>query len=105
MRTRRMAKSIFWGVIASVVMACVAVAADDAAATSPEPSNEMRAKMAAVHEQMAACLRSDRPFSDCRRELMKGCQQLMGEQGCFMMRMGMRNQMMKERSSAAPKDK
>jgi hypothetical protein len=99
-----MSKSIYWSVIASVVMSCVAIAASGAPAAAPEPSKEMRAKMATLHEQMAVCLRSDKPFSDCRSELMKGCQQLMGEHGCPMMGMGMHNQMMKESSSTAPKD-
>lgn len=104
MRTRRMSKSIYWSVIASVVMSCVAIAASGAPAAAPEPSKEMRAKMATLHEQMAVCLRSDKPFSDCRSELMKGCQQLMGEHGCPMMGMGMHNHMMREPSSTAPKD-
>ena len=37
----------------------------------PAPSREMRAKMASAHEQMAACLRSDRPFAACHEEMMK----------------------------------
>jgi hypothetical protein len=31
----------------------------------------MRAKMASAHEQMAACLRSDRPMAECHDEMMK----------------------------------
>jgi hypothetical protein len=65
----------------------------------------MRAKMATLHEQMAACLRSDKSFSDCRGEMMKGCQQLMGEHGCPMMGMGGHKQMMQDSSSAASKEK
>jgi hypothetical protein len=37
----------------------------------PAPSREMRAKMASAHEQMAACLRSDRPIAACHEEMMK----------------------------------
>ncbi|MGB8692642.1 MAG: hypothetical protein WCD08_03960 [Steroidobacteraceae bacterium] len=37
----------------------------------PPPSKEMRAKMASAHEQMAACLRSDRPMAECHDEMMK----------------------------------
>jgi len=37
----------------------------------PAPSKEMRAKMANAHEQMAACLRSDRPMVECHEEMMK----------------------------------
>jgi hypothetical protein len=104
MLTRGTSHNILRGVVASVLMSCVAAAADDAPAAPPAPPKEMRAKMASLHEQMAACLRSDRPFNDCRSEMMKGCQQLMGEQGCPM-GMGMRNHMMKAPGSDAPKDK
>jgi hypothetical protein len=37
----------------------------------PAPTKEMRAKMAAAHEQMAACLKSDRPIMECHEEMMK----------------------------------
>src|SRR5450759_4890233 len=102
MSTRIMSNSIYWSVIASVVMSCVAIAESGAPAAAPEPTKEMRAKMATLHEQMAACLRSDKSFSDCHSE--KGCQQLMGERGCPMMGMGMHNQMMKGPNTAVPKD-
>lgn len=59
------------------------------------PSKEMRDKMAAVHEKMSACLRSEKPFADCRSEMQQNCTTMMGEQGCPMMGMGMgmRNRM------------
>jgi hypothetical protein len=87
-----------------MLISAIALAADNAPVGPPEPSKEMRAKMATIHEQMAACLRSDKSFSDCRSEMMKGCQQLMGERGCPMMGMGRHDQMMKGASSSAPKD-
>ena len=68
---------------AAVAAASVAVAGDAPATTSPSP--EMRAKMATLHEQMAACLRSDKPMSECRAQMMKGCQDMMGKDGCSMM--------------------
>jgi hypothetical protein len=105
MRIRQTPKGIICSVIASIVISCVAVVAGEAPAAAPEPSKEMRAKMASVHEQMATCLRSDRPLVECRSEMMTGCQQLMGERGCHMMGMGMQNKMMKEPRSAVPKDK
>jgi hypothetical protein len=37
----------------------------------PAPTKEMRATMAAAHEQMAACLKSDRPIAECHAEMMK----------------------------------
>jgi hypothetical protein len=64
-----------------------------AAGEPPAPSKEMRNKMAALHEKMAACLRSDTAFSECRGEMHKNCQDTMGEQGCPMMGMGMHDRM------------
>jgi hypothetical protein len=49
----------------------------------------MREKMASLHEQLAACLRSDKPISDCHSQMMKSCQETMGDQGCRMMGHGM----------------
>jgi len=37
----------------------------------PAPTREMREKMAATHEKMAACLRSERPIKECHEEMMK----------------------------------
>jgi hypothetical protein len=72
-----------------LVVAGRAFAADAPAAPPAEPSKEMRAKMAALHEKMAACLRSDKPIADCRAEAMQYCQSNMGEHGCMGMGMGM----------------
>ncbi|MDE2304359.1 MAG: hypothetical protein KGL34_02280 [Gammaproteobacteria bacterium] len=49
------------------------------------PNHEMREKMAQIHEQMAACLRSDRSFEDCRSEMRKSCRASLGYGGCRMM--------------------
>jgi hypothetical protein len=38
-----------------------------------EPSKEMRAQMAQLHEQMAACLKSDKSFADCHQDMMANC--------------------------------
>jgi hypothetical protein len=76
----------------------VAAAADE----SPVPSQEMRGKMAAMHEKMAACLRSDRPFAECRSEMQRGCRDTMGEQHCSMMGMGMHDRMMKKPPPDSP---
>ncbi len=48
-----------------------ALAAEAEHAGRPAPTHEMREKMAGAHEQMAACLRSDRPIADCHGEMMK----------------------------------
>jgi hypothetical protein len=57
-------------------------------ATPPQPSKEQRGRMAAVHEKMAACLRSDKEFSVCRDEMLKSWE-MSGDHGCPMMDMGM----------------
>lgn len=62
--------------------------AADPPAHQMAPSRQMREKMAAMHEKMAACLRSDKPVAECREEMMKDCQGMMGGRGCSMM-MGM----------------
>lgn len=38
-----------------------------------EVTAEERNKMAESHEKMAACLRSDRPMSECEEEMGKAC--------------------------------
>lgn len=53
-------------------------------AGGPEPTAEQRQKLAAMHEKMAACLRSDRPVRDCHKEMMDTCHD-MGKD-CPMMR-------------------
>jgi hypothetical protein len=48
--------------------------AQDKVATStkvPQMTAEQRSKMAEAHEKLAACLRSDRPVSECHDEMMK----------------------------------
>jgi hypothetical protein len=72
-----------------ILGATAAFAADPPAANHPAPSKEMREKMATLHEQMATCLRSDKSISDCRSQMMKSCQETMGDQACPMMGHGM----------------
>ena len=57
------------------------------AAAQAAPSKEMREKMASLHEQMAACLRSEKSLAECRTQMMQGCRDL-GSQTCPMMGMG-----------------
>jgi len=59
-----------------------------ASSTAQAPSKETREKMAALHEQMAACLRSEKSIDECRTEMMKSCRDAMGPQGCPMMGKG-----------------
>lgn len=57
------------------------------------PTKEQREKMATIHEQIATCLRSDKPIADCHKAAMKSCQDMMGKSGCPMMD-GMHDHMM-----------
>jgi hypothetical protein len=54
--------------------------AQEKAATStnaPQMTADQRSKMAEAHEKVAACLRSNRPLSECHDEMMK-----LHESGC-----------------------
>ena len=78
-----------WITLASTLLcAQVAIGADAPAATSAAApsavSKDTREKMAALHEKMAACLRSDKPIAECRNEMMKSCRESIGAQACPM---------------------
>jgi hypothetical protein len=53
-------------------------------AKPPQMTAEQRSKMAEAHEKLAACLRSDRPLSECHDEMMKS-HESMGMGDCSMM--------------------
>jgi len=73
-----------------------------ASASQAAPSKEMREKMAAVHEQMATCLRSEKAFDECRKQMMQSCRQTVGSQSCPMMGMGMGSGMGHGHTQPAP---
>ncbi len=80
-------------VLQGALLGALAVAAGGAfAATSAAkaewPTAAQREKMALIHEKMAACLRSDRPFAECRQEMMRACRAELGVGGCRMMQDG-----------------
>jgi hypothetical protein len=87
MRTRNVFRNALTTLIISVV-GTVALAASPPTTTPAGPSKDTREKMAVLHEQMAACLRSDKSIADCRDEMRKTCQTTVGAQGCPMMGMG-----------------
>lgn len=58
-----------------------------------EMTKEQRENMAAMHEKMAECLRSDKAMSECRTEMKGQCQAMMGGDGCPMMMDHMRGMM------------
>jgi hypothetical protein len=66
----------------------VALAAGPPTTTPAGPSKDTREKMAVLHQQMAACLRSDKSFADCRDEMRKNCHTTVGPQDCPMTGMG-----------------
>ena len=94
MSLQRLPSGVLAILLTGVIVSSVAIGSVPAAPTPPMPSKEMRAKMASVHEEMATCLRSEKPFAECRNEMMKSCQQLSGENGCPAMGMGMHGGMM-----------
>jgi hypothetical protein len=49
-----------------------------------EMTPEQRKTMATAHEQMAQCLRSDKPMTECRQAMRASCD-MNGEMGCGMM--------------------
>jgi hypothetical protein len=95
-----LAASLLAAVLAAPVWAADTPAAPAAAAQvrssdqEAAPSKAMREKMAAMHEQMAACLRSDKPVADCRAEIRKSCQEAPPGIDCAGMRVGRHRQMM-----------
>lgn len=96
MSTARCPNRLVRIIIATMMIAGASVvfSAEEPPTTPPTPSKEMRDKMATLHEKMAACLRSDKAFAECRTEMRKNCESMRGEQGCPM-GMGMHDQMMK----------
>jgi hypothetical protein len=89
--------------LAMLLSTGAAFSAEPPAPSHPALSKEQREKMAAIHEQMAACLRSDKPVADCHREAMKSCQQMMGKEGCPMM--GSMHEHMMQQSSKTDEPK
>ena len=71
-------------VASSIAIACASstFAADTTKPECPTPTKEMREKMAAWHEQIATCLRSDKAITECRTELAKNHEEMMREMGC-----------------------
>lgn len=68
----------------ALVSAGAAFAAEPQKGAPPEPTPEARQNMAAVHEKMAACLKSNRSIAECRTEMQASCQSMMGQGGCPM---------------------
>lgn len=109
MRTAtRMGITTAVGLLTVLLSANIAWSADapqSSSAPRSAPSKAVREKMATMHEQMAACLRSDKSIAECRSDMMKSCSETVGSQGCSMMGVtgGMgHGHMMQPPSSSAP---
>lgn len=50
-----------------------------------EPTAEMRTKMAGMHQMMADCLKSDKPVTECKQQMMKDCPMMKETGHCPMM--------------------
>ncbi len=90
MRSKRTLNTLAAAAAALVLsMAATAAVAADApaspASSAAAPSKETREAMAAIHEQMAACLRSDKSIEQCRSEMHKACHEKVGDTECPMM--------------------
>lgn len=59
-----------------------------------EMTPEQRVNMATVHENMAACLKSDKTVEACHSEMRSSCKSMMGNDACKMMK---HDKMMKNR--------
>lgn len=68
-----------------------AFAAGPAPNQGAEPSKQAREQMAKMHEEMAACLRSEKSFATCQTQMRERCMTTMGNTGCPMMGAGMQH--------------
>jgi uncharacterized cupredoxin-like copper-binding protein len=89
----------------SMLLTGAAFAAEPSPQAHPALTKEQRESMAAIHEQMAACLRSDKPVADCHKEAMKKCQETMGKDGCPMMHEHMMHEHMMHEHTMQPSSK
>lgn len=86
-----MKKTILLGVVLTTLIAGGAFAQGSRTSNSTNDATtqitpQQRQNMAAIHEKMAACLRSDKPIDECRTEMQENCQEMAG--GCPMAGMG-----------------
>lgn len=82
-----MNKSIFAKALTVVIIgiSAHALGADKSKMMNMEMTTEQRQTMAATHEKMATCMRSDKPMDECKTEMMKSCEESMGKDGCHKM--------------------
>jgi hypothetical protein len=78
-----------------IAVTALIVSVNSSLAIDTKVTKEERQKMAEMHTNMASCLQSERPMSDCKSEMMKSCKGMMEKSGCSMMGPGKMNGMMK----------
>lgn len=49
-----------------------------------EPTADMRKKMADMHQMVADCLKSEKPVSECKQEMVKNCPMMKEGKKCPM---------------------
>jgi hypothetical protein len=79
--------SFLWAIVAGIALigSSIVLGADAQQSGTADPSPASRQKMADIHQKMSICLRSDKPIAECRSDMLKNCQDLMGKDGCPMM--------------------
>jgi hypothetical protein len=79
--------NFLWAIAAGIALigGRIVLGADVQQSGTADPSPASRQKMAEVHQKMSICLRSDKPIAECRSDMLKNCQDLMGKDGCPMM--------------------
>lgn len=78
----------YYIIFASMILAMSAIQTHAADGTPRKekatPTAEERESMAAMHEKMAQCLRSEKSIRECHEDMEKSCKENMGGRGCMM---------------------
>ena len=82
MSTRTKPLQVMLASLIAVTCAGSVFAANTARPECPAPTKETREKLAASHEEIAACLRSDKAITECRAEMAKLHKEMMHQMGC-----------------------
>ncbi len=67
--------------VLALLVATTAVGAETAKKDMSMMTPEMRQKMADVHQKMSACLKSDKPMSECKTDMKMGMGNMRGMMG------------------------
>ncbi|MEK6580129.1 MAG: hypothetical protein AABZ55_12955 [Bdellovibrionota bacterium] len=78
-------RQLFFTVALASLVALSSFAAEAKKPTKAIDTPENRQKMADIHQNMATCLRSDKPMMECKKDMQKNCSEMMGKEGCPMM--------------------